>query len=57
MNEQFTYNAEIDLTAPTGGVLNGIHVLIEIEPNDAGCLIYGTKPDGNIGYLSSRPEG
>lgn len=58
MNDRITYDAEIDLTAPTGGVLSAIFVTVEIEPNDGACLIYGTKPDGNMGYLQvNGPEG
>lgn len=54
MESQITYNEEIDLSAPTGGVLTAIFVAIDIEPRDAGCLIYGTRPNGDIQPVEVR---
>lgn len=51
MESQITYNELVSLTAPPGGVLSAIHVTVEIEPKDAGCLIYGWMPDQNLGYI------
>ncbi|OHE22677.1 MAG: hypothetical protein A2X92_01640 [Syntrophus sp. GWC2_56_31] len=51
MKSTFTYDIEKKLTAPEGGVLAGINVIIEIDPPSAGCLIYGEDADGNITYV------
>ena len=39
---------EMDLIAPTGGVLRSITVEIRIEPPDAGLMIYGTSKTGEF---------
>lgn len=54
MSSEITYNKLVNLTAPPGGVLSAIYVTVEIEPADAGCLIYGWMPDGNLGYVEVR---
>lgn len=42
MNEsQITFNEELELEAPSCGVLKSIRVRVTIEPKDAGALIYG----------------
>jgi hypothetical protein len=51
MTSEITYNIEADLTVPTGIPLRAITVEVNIEPNDASALIYGTTADGNIGYV------
>ena len=43
---QFTYDLEVTLTAPPGGVLAAIFVKVEIDPVDSGCLIYGKDAGG-----------
>ena len=55
MSTQITYNELFNLDrVPTGGIASAIHVTVEIEPADAGCLIYGWMPDGNLGYIEVR---
>jgi len=54
MESQIRYELEVELSAPTGGVLSTIMVTVEIEPKDAGCLIYGTMPNGSMGYVEIR---
>lgn len=54
MESQIKYELQVELSAPTGGILSAIFVTVDIEPKDAGCLIYGTLPDGNIGYVEIR---
>lgn len=51
MSSEITYNEKASLSAPTGGVLTAIMVTVEIEPKDAGCLIYGWMPDGSLGHV------
>jgi hypothetical protein len=54
MESQFKYNLEKTLDAPSGGALSAISATAEIKPNDAGCLIYGTLPNGNMGCIKVR---
>jgi hypothetical protein len=54
MESQIKYELETELSAPTGGVLSAIMVTVEIEPKDAGCLIYGTLKNGDLGYVEVR---
>lgn len=54
MESQIKYDLEADLSAPPGGVLKSILVTVELEPKDAGCLIYGTMADGNMSYVEVR---
>jgi hypothetical protein len=37
-----------------GGTLASVKVAVQIEPKDAGCLIYGIQRDGNIGFVEIR---
>jgi hypothetical protein len=46
--DQITYDTEKMLSAPDGAVLEGINVIVEIEPKDAGCIIYGWLPSGDL---------
>jgi hypothetical protein len=45
---QIVYDTELTLSAPDGGVLEGVTALIEIEPKDAACIIYGWLSDGGL---------
>lgn len=54
MAGQIKYDLVVTLSAPPGGVLKSIAVIVEIQPKDAGCLIYGTQADGNIGYVEVK---
>jgi hypothetical protein len=54
MNDQFTYDIKQKLSAPEGGILASVKVAVQIEPRDAGCLIYGIQRDGNIGFVEIR---
>lgn len=38
-------------------MLTAIFVTVALEPKDAGCLIYGWQPDGNLGYIEVRGPG
>lgn len=51
---KIVYDLETTLSAPTGGVLQSIAVTVEIEPASAGCLIYGYRPDGDMGCIEVR---
>jgi hypothetical protein len=53
MDPQVKYDRELYLMAPTGGVLKSILVTVEIEPEDAGCLIYGTAADGSTSFVEA----
>jgi len=48
---QITYDLEVTLTAPPGGILDSIAVKIEFEPKVSGCLIYGKDRDGNFDFV------
>lgn len=52
--QQITYDLEVTLTAPPGGILAAIFVKVEIDPVDSGCLIYGKDADGNYQCLEVR---
>ena len=54
METTFTYDQEATLSAPPGGILAAIMVTVEIEPADAGCLIYGFLADGSMGQVEVR---
>jgi hypothetical protein len=51
VESQITFNAEVDLTAPTGGILRSIRVEVTIDPSDAGALIYGKTQSGDFVYV------
>lgn len=57
MSSKITYDQKVTLTAPTGGVTSAIQVTVEVEPSDAGCLIYGWTPDRNLGYIEVTGSG
>jgi hypothetical protein len=47
--DQISYDRMIRLTsAPDGGILAGIAVIVDIEPADAGILVYGVQRDGDV---------
>jgi hypothetical protein len=53
--DQISYDRVIRLTsAPDGGILAGIAVIIDIEPAEAGILVYGVQRDGNLRVFKFR---
>ncbi len=54
MNSQIKYDAEIELSVPTGNVLKAVIVNVDVTPKDAGVLIYGNCADGTIGFVEVR---
>jgi hypothetical protein len=54
MADEIIYDDELTLGAPSGGVLKCIAVTVEIEPKDAGCLTYGARADGKLGFVEVR---
>jgi hypothetical protein len=48
MSAPITFNVELDLSVPDGIGINAIFIGVEIEPQQAGCIIYGRGHDGNI---------
>lgn len=54
MQSQITYNEKVTLSAPPGGVLKSIAVTVELDPADAGLLIYGWLANGNLGQVEVR---
>jgi hypothetical protein len=53
MEPPVKYDKKLYLMAPTGGVLRSIFVTVEIEPANAGCLIYGMAADGSVACVEA----
>lgn len=41
------FDQEVDLSGPQDGEFEAILVDVDLQPNDASCLIYGVAPDGH----------
>jgi hypothetical protein len=54
MESQIKYNLETTLTVPPDCPLSAILVTVEIDPAEAGCLIYGRLSNGDLGYIEVR---
>ena len=53
-NQEITYNIETKLSVPDGIPVDAINVRVEIDPDDAGCLIYGWTATGALGFVQVR---
>ena len=53
-DEWITRDRDITLPIPADVTFVSVALTVEIEPADAGCLIYGWQDDGDLGFAEVR---